>query len=123
MGSDEHTVSERLFERQIEVTEKLASVAHENAAATRGIAETQLQQGRLIERLEERNQIGRSDLEEHMTKGMQNLEAHITAEVMKVGDKIANKMEFYNKPQFWLAIILLAASSAAGAVMKYLDKG
>lgn len=120
--SEDRVVSEDLFRTQLQVVEKLASAVMDNATATKGIADTQAQQGRLLERLDDRNEEGRKvavdDLKEHITNAIGSVEKHVTTEVARVGDSLANKLEFYNKPQFWLAIIILAISGFAGAVMK-----
>lgn len=115
-------VSEDLFRMQLNVVEKLATAVSENSTATRGIAEVQAQQGRLLERLDDRSESSRKeavlDIKDHITGAASNLEKHITVTVDRVGDALANKLEFYNKPQFWFAIAILAASAIAGNLLK-----
>jgi hypothetical protein len=118
----ERVVSEDLFKRQLDVTEKLAAVVQDNASTTRGIADTQQQQGALIAKIDERNEVGRrqavDDVKTHISEAMGDLEKHVTNTVAQVGNDLSNKLEFYKKPQYWLSILILAGSIILGGLLK-----
>ena len=124
--SEDRFVSEDLFRRQLEVTDKLAGVVMDNSAATKAVSEVQIQQSRLLEKIDERNEQGRTravdEVKEHITTAMAGMEKHVSTEVARVGDDLANKLEFYNKPQFWLAIIMLVAAVVTNGVIKAVVK-
>ncbi len=120
--SEARVVSEDLFKRQLDVTDKLAAVVQDNAQTTRGIADTQHQQGTLIARLDERNEQARKEavetVKDHITQAIGGLERHVSIEVERVGNDLGNKLEFYKKPQYWLSIFILAASMIVGGLLK-----
>ena len=108
--SDERTVSEDLFRRQLDVTEKLAGVVMDNATATKGVAETIQGQQRLLEKIDERNEGGRkeavTEVKEHMTEQADRIAEHFTT--------VIERLEF--KPRrWWISIAILALSLFAGS--------
>ncbi|HKQ57534.1 MAG TPA: hypothetical protein VJY35_06675 [Candidatus Eisenbacteria bacterium] len=112
-------VSEDLFRRQLEVIEQLSRAVMDNSTATKGVAETTQQQGRLLEKLDERTEQGRREaiesMRDHVTEKSSDLELHMTAVGNAIGESLGRKMEFYNRPQFWIAIFILAIAMVSGS--------
>jgi len=110
-------VSEELFRRQLEVTEKLAATVGDNAATTRQVATTQKESNDLLREIHDEQKSGRQS-------AVEEVKEHITEEADRIAqgfDGVADRMEFWKKPQFWLAIIILAAASASDSIFKVLS--
>lgn len=107
----DRVVSEDLFIKQLELTAQLSNVIRDNAETTRQVATTQASTNALLQRLDDRSESGRAT-------AVDEVKQHVTAEADRVAEVLAGKLEFYNKPQFWLAIAILAGASFAGGLMK-----
>lgn len=110
-------VSEELFRRQLEVTEKLAGSVADNASTTRQVASTQKESIDLLREVHDEQKMGRET-------AVNQVKDHVTAEADRIAsgfDGVADRMEFWKKPQFWLAIIILATASASDSVVKVIE--
>lgn len=110
-------VSDELFRRQLEVTEKLAVAVVDNSATTHQVAATQKDTMELLREVHEKE-------ENAQQRSLEEVKRHVSQESEVITERfniVMERLEFWKKPQFWIAITILAASSASDTIAKIVE--